>query len=641
LALGNDGKLYAWGYNIYGELGDGSNTDRLTPVQVSLPAGATATAVWPGSYHSLALGSDGKLYAWGQNHFGQLGDGSNTDRLVPVRVSLPAGVTATAVSAGGIHNLALGSDGKLYAWGDNVYGQLGDGSTTNRLTPGAVSLQAGVTATAVSAGTYHSLALGSEGKLYSWGYNANGQLGDGSTTNRLTPVLVITQTITFDPLADKTVGAAPFSVATSSSSGLAVSLQSLSPTVCSVSGNTVSVLGLGTCTLQASQPGNATEVAAQSVKQSFVVVKLLQSVTFGSLSGKTLGDIPFSLSATASSGLAVTFSSLSTGVCSVSASIVTMLAAGTCSLQASQSGDNTYQAAASVTQSFAVGKLPQSITFGGLSGKTLSDSPFSVSGTASSGLAMTFSSLSTSVCTVSANTVTLLSAGTCSVQASQPGDSTYQASTSVTQSFTVGAMSQSITFGSLSSKTLGTGKFSVTATASSGLAVTFSSLSTSVCTVSVNTVTLLSAGTCSVQASQPGDSTYQAATSVTQSFTVGAMSQSITFGSLSNKTLGHIPFIVSATASSGLTMTFSSLTTSVCSVSGSTVKLLTAGTCTLQASQPGDSTYAAATPVVVSFVVMTGGAAGADEGDVPLPPWASAALGLILLGGMATSRRRR
>jgi alpha-tubulin suppressor-like RCC1 family protein len=124
----------------------------LTPVQVILPAGVTPTAVAAGIYHSLAIGSDGKLYAWGYNVYGQLGDGSTTQRLSPVQVSLPAGVTPTAVAAGRFHSLAIGSDGKLYAWGYNGIGQLGDGSTINRPSPVQVGLPAGVTPTAVAAG---------------------------------------------------------------------------------------------------------------------------------------------------------------------------------------------------------------------------------------------------------------------------------------------------------------------------------------------------------------------------------------------------------------------------------------------------------------------------------------------------------
>ena len=192
LALGSDGQLYGWGANLYGQLGDGSTTQRNSPVAVSLATGVSAVAVAAGDQHSLAIGSDDKLYAWGYNNRGQLGDGTTTRRTAPVVVNLPAGVTPRALAAGSLHSLALGSDGQVYAWGRNANGQLGDGSTTQRTSPVALSLPAGVTALAIEAGASHSLALGSDGKLYSWGLNDAGQLGNGSTAQRLSPNAVPT-----------------------------------------------------------------------------------------------------------------------------------------------------------------------------------------------------------------------------------------------------------------------------------------------------------------------------------------------------------------------------------------------------------------------------------------------------------------
>ena len=166
--------------------------------------------------------------------------------------------------------------------------------------------------------------------------------------------------------------------------------------------------------------------------------------------------------------------------------------------------------------------------------------------------------------------------------------------------------SQTITFGALSNLMLGSAPFTLSATASSSLPVGFSSTTTSVCTVSGNTATLVAAGTCTIQATQAGNATYAAATPVSQSFQVtqpSQMSQTITFGSLSDMALGSAPVTLSATASSGLPVSFASLTTSVCTVSGSTSTLVAVGTCTIQATQAGNATYAAAAPVSQSFQV--------------------------------------
>ena len=182
LAIGSNSNLYVWGGNQYGQLGDGTTNNETVPVTITLPSGASPTAISAGSNHSLAIDSNGNLYAWGLNNVGQLGDGTTNDSHTPVTITLSIGVTTTAISAGGSHNLAIGSDGKLYAWGLNNAGQLGDGTTNYSPTPILVSLPSGITPTAISTGGNHSLAIGSDGKLYAWGRNDYGQLGNGTTT---------------------------------------------------------------------------------------------------------------------------------------------------------------------------------------------------------------------------------------------------------------------------------------------------------------------------------------------------------------------------------------------------------------------------------------------------------------------------
>ena len=183
--------LEAWGDNAYGQLGNGSTTQSTTPVSVQLPSGVYAGRQLGRWDHSLAIGSDRNLYAWGQNGFGQLGNGTTTDSSAPVAISLPGGVQATAVAAGLDDSVALGSNGLVYAWGDNSFDELGDGvSGGTSTTPVAVSLPTGLTFTAIAAGQYHNLALANNGALYAWGYNVDGQLGDGDKVTPLAPGLV-------------------------------------------------------------------------------------------------------------------------------------------------------------------------------------------------------------------------------------------------------------------------------------------------------------------------------------------------------------------------------------------------------------------------------------------------------------------
>jgi len=187
------GQVYCWGKNDYGQLGDGTTMTRTTPTLVANGAmgNSGVTAVAAGAYHTCAL-KGGKVYCWGRNNFGQLGDGTTTDRNTPTLVADGAmgNSGVTAVAAGAYHTCAL-KGGQVYCWGRNNFGQLGDGTTTSSNTPVLVANGAmgnsGVTA--VAAGWGHTCAL-KGGKVYCWGWNSNGRLGDGTTTDRTTPVLV-------------------------------------------------------------------------------------------------------------------------------------------------------------------------------------------------------------------------------------------------------------------------------------------------------------------------------------------------------------------------------------------------------------------------------------------------------------------
>lgn len=188
IALTADGDVLAWGQNDVGQLGEDSFTNSTEPVQVELPEGATVESIAVGDDHILALTTAGQVLAWGYNEWGQLGNGTTTESGLPVEVGLPAGTTVTAIAAGAGHSLALTSEGTVFAWGDNDFGQIGDGTKTQRTSPVEIPLPGAATATMIAGGDDHSLALTSEGDLLAWGYNGGGQIGDGTTTTRTTPV---------------------------------------------------------------------------------------------------------------------------------------------------------------------------------------------------------------------------------------------------------------------------------------------------------------------------------------------------------------------------------------------------------------------------------------------------------------------
>jgi alpha-tubulin suppressor-like RCC1 family protein len=187
LALNTKGKLYAWGANDFGQLGlgdseDGKNRTIPTPVAPEL----TFRTIAAGSDRSLALDNKGKLYAWGSNDDGQLGLGDGVNRTIPTPVV--SELTFRTIAAGAFHSLALDNRGKLYSWGENNYGQLGLGDRVNRTIPTPVAPE--LTFKTIAAGHFHTLALDNRGKLYAWGWNGHGQLGlgdSGRDKNRTIP----------------------------------------------------------------------------------------------------------------------------------------------------------------------------------------------------------------------------------------------------------------------------------------------------------------------------------------------------------------------------------------------------------------------------------------------------------------------
>jgi hypothetical protein len=436
------------------------------------------------------------------------------------------------------------------------------------------------------------------------------------------------QTISFTSTApvNPTVGATYTPTATATS-GLPVtfSIAAGSSSVCSLgAANLVTFNTAGSCVILADQAGSPDVFGAPQVTQTVNVVTAgpaSQTISFTSTApvNPTVGAT-YTPTATATSGLPVTFSiaSGSTSVCSLgAANLVTFNAVGSCVIQADQAGNAGYNAATRITQTVnvvAAPKVNQTISFT----STAPVNPpvgatYTPTATATSGLPVTFSiaSGSTSVCSLgAANLVTFNAVGSCVIQADQAGNAGYNAATRITQTVNVVAAPkapQTISFTSSAPSNPPVGAtYTPTATASSGLPVSFSIAagSSSVCSLgAANLVTFNATGSCVIQADQAGNATIAAALRVTQTVNVVKANQTINFPQPGARTVGDAPFTVSATASSGLPVSFSVPSGGPCTISGTTVTIIGPGTCSITANQAGNGNYNAA-PVVTRNVAV-------------------------------------
>ena len=185
LGITNDGKLWAWGQNDLGQLGDGTTNTSNNLLQIGNASNWVSVSASTGGNHSLGVTSDGKLWAWGWNEMGQLGNGTFIDKHSPIQVG-----TATnwvSVSAGTDYSLGLTSGGEIWSWGNNDYGQLGRSNGQQQI-PSQIGI--GSNWTSIEAGCSFSYGITNDGKLWAWGQNAGGSLGDGTTINRYSPIQI-------------------------------------------------------------------------------------------------------------------------------------------------------------------------------------------------------------------------------------------------------------------------------------------------------------------------------------------------------------------------------------------------------------------------------------------------------------------
>jgi len=308
----------------------------------------------------------------------------------------------------------------------------------------------------------------------------------------------------------------------------------------------------------------------------------------------------FSITYSASSGLKVPSHTLSPTICTVAQNIITPITPGQCLIRLSQSGNALFLSAK--TKNVAVLIIGDNqISFNPTNSLLLSTGTYSLTGTSTSGLALTYETLTPETCLVSDSTLSLIKIGLCTVRASQSGSGIYRAATPVDASITIQGTNQ-ISFSLPSSLLLSTKTYSLSGTSTSGLPLTYESLTPDTCSISAAILTLTKLGLCTIGASQSGSSLYPAATPVDASITIQGTNQ-ISFSLPSTLLLSSKTYSLSGTSTSGLPLTYESLTPDTCSISAAILTLTKLGLCTIGASQSGSSLYPAATPVDITITI--------------------------------------
>ncbi len=453
-----------------------------------------------------------------------------------------------------------------------------------------------------------------------------------------------TNTISFPALANTQLGATPPVPAATATSGVTPTYTSSTPSVCTVTtSGVITDLALGTCTITAAQAATGNFAAATSVSQSFTVTGLTDTITVTSPSSPDAvlfnsGTVP--ITAHSTSGQPLTYTSTTPSICSVSSTgVVTTLATGTCTISLTQAAAGNYAAATAQNVTLNVGAATNTISFPALTNTAYGATPPVPAATATSGVTPTYTSSTPSVCTVSSGgAITDVAVGTCTITAAQAATGNFAAATSVSQSFNFTPAADTITIpGTVPSTAAINATVPIGATTTSGVTPTYTSTTPTICSVSSTGVvtTLTTAGVCSISVTQPAAGNYAAATPQTVTITVGGQAQTIqNFGSAITATYGGAAPALAATATSGLAPAYTA-TGSACSVSSSgTVTLLAAGTCQITASQAGNGTYAAATPVTETLTVNPAANAITIPGSIP----ASAPMGgTVSIGATTTS----
>jgi alpha-tubulin suppressor-like RCC1 family protein len=620
--LMTDGTLYGAGGAT--AMGIGSQTYIRGLNLIPNNTGKTPVAISSSKSHTIIVMSDGTIFATGNNNFGQLGTGNTTNQSVFVQMNNTTGKLAIGATTSEDRTHILMSDRTIFGCGFNNQGQLGNATSTVNPVTSLVQLinNTGKTPVSVFAGMSHTIVLMSDGTVFGCGGNGYGELGlsaavTGRTfltqmtnTTGLIPIAICDQTsfknttsLSSFSIPTKTIGDSPFTITqpTTNSNG-SFSYSSSNTSVATISGNTITIVGAGTTTITATQEGTDTYTSA-TITASFQVNKATSSISGFSISTKTFGDSPFTITdpSSNSNGL-FSYTSSNTSVATISGNTITIVGVGTSTITATQAETTNYTSG-TITTLFQVNKATPSISGFSIPTKTFGDTPFTITNPSSnSNGSLSYSSSNTSVATISGNTITIVGAGTATITVTQAETTNYSSGT-ITTSFQVNKATPSITGFSIPTKTYGDSLFKITRPISNSRGLfSFTSSNTSVATINGFTITIVTPGTTTITATQLETTNYSSIT-LTTSFQVNKAAPTISGFSIPTKTFGDSPFtITDPSSNSDGSFSYVSSDTSVATISGNTITIVSAGTATITATQ-AETTYYTSGTIIASLEV--------------------------------------
>jgi hypothetical protein len=601
---------------------DGSNAN----VGASLPASSSATAGSTG----IATGGGGSAQTATRSNAAGNGDVSNGG------AARSHDSDATLQSGGG----GGGAGGNGTAGTTSVGGAGGVGKNSTILNAllgggggGGKRFAPGTAGTATAGGGGGGVAAAGTAGTANTGGGGGGSGGSTDGASGGSGVVVIrialqSQSVSFTSTAPTGLIYGTSTTYTPTVSGTAsevsptITVDATSSSVCSISSGVVSIIGAGTCTLNANQVANGFFSAATQVQQSFTVAKQAQTISYTSTAptNAVVAGATYTPAATGGGSTnAVTFTV--TGTCSISSGVVSFTSVGTCTVKADQAGNSNYLAATQVPQAITVGKGAQTITFTSTApvAAAVDGATYTVTATGgATGNSVTFSidSASSTICSISGAVVSFTRAGACVVKANQLGNTNYEAATERTQTITVGQGTQVISFTSTipQNAVVGGATYSVTKTGgASGNPVTLSiaSASASICSIANAVVSFLTVGDCVVQANQVGDDNYRDASQATQTIHVGKGTQVIEFTTDAPTSAvvdgsSYTPEASGGPTTNSVEFSIASASAQECYISSGEIFFTAAGDCVVLANQLGDDNYNAAAQVSQTISVGKG-----------------------------------